>query len=65
MTAKQLRAKLIEQIVAGNADSARVLLMQYESQLCLEQREICANEYRKDDSPDSWITIYESPMPEI
>ena len=38
MTAKELREKLIEQINAGNKDAAKVLLMQYEVQLCREQR---------------------------
>jgi hypothetical protein len=47
MTAKQLKAKLIEQIELGNPDAAKVLLMQYETQLCREQREICADESDK------------------
>ena len=44
MTAKEIREKILEHIYVGNAEFAEELLMQYDVELCREQREICANQ---------------------
>ena len=38
---------------------------QFCEQLCREQREICADNYGTDDSPDSYMTILNSKQPEL
>ena len=79
MTAKILKAQLIRDIQvyaecygmnqplksASAYESVCNTMDELHSQLCLEQREICADDYRNDDSPDSWRTIYNAKMPEL
>lgn len=70
MTAKQIRSKLVEQIENGNHDAAKVLLIQFEIELCREQREICANAaaWSLDDDERPIQTVHRvnnAPLPEL